>query len=93
MYTARQIDAGLSPAGRLAGPRAGPRRVAHILAAVVALTMATASAAGLLIDGIYQLNVTLNGTASDNGTASATVQTAWGTWSSFAYELIHQTGT
>jgi hypothetical protein len=53
MYTARQIDAGPSPAGRLAGPRAGPRRVAHILAAVVALTMATASAAGLLIDGIY----------------------------------------
>lgn len=48
MYTARQIDAGPSPAGRLAGPRAGPRRVAHILAAVVALTMATASAAGLL---------------------------------------------
>jgi hypothetical protein len=43
-------------------------------------------------DGTYSLGVQLNGTITDNGTASAWVVDAWGLKSNVAYFYVQQTG-
>jgi len=43
--------------------------------------------------GHYQVSVFLNGTTSDNGTASAVVYTPWDTPSEAALDVIYQSGT
>jgi len=43
--------------------------------------------------GHFTTNVTLNGTASDNGMATARVVTPWGDWSDFASANVFQSGT
>jgi hypothetical protein len=43
--------------------------------------------------GNFDTFIQLNGTSTDNGTATAFTYDAWGTWSSDAYQVIDQTGT
>jgi hypothetical protein len=43
--------------------------------------------------GHFQLSLTLNGTSTDNGTASAQVVTPWGDYSASALANVQQTGT
>lgn len=43
--------------------------------------------------GNYVVNVTLNGTTSDNGTASARALTPWGNFSDFMFADVLQSGT